>query len=161
MALARIRISSGRHRILHRWHPEDTPKTKFQTIITICLAFPQSGDGPPQFAQCFRLLPIASDIALKLLLPKSKIGFRRGRLFAAWMAMPKATMNENAYAVFSENNVWRSRQSLNANTETQPQFVCDRTNSHFGCGISSPNGLHSSADVWSTRHVSRAAMSKV
>ena len=79
--------------------------TKFDSTIQITLAIP--------FYLCF---------------PKIGIAFRQDIVTASFMTMPKASVHEDASAVFFQHNIWRTRQTLHINAKTEA--MCEKKFPH-------------------------------
>ena len=92
--------------------------------------FPDNDDAPTGGLQGRLFLFIAGDIAVEFRRPKFDVGFRHGRDFAAFMAMPEASVDENDGVPFWENDVgvpWQFGR-MNAVTKTQRMEVMAHDN---------------------------------
>ena len=73
-------------------------------------AFPDDNDMPAGLLQRGLLFFIALDVALEFLRPEFYIRFRHCGDFAAFMAMPEATVDENHRMPFGQNDIGMSGQ---------------------------------------------------
>ena len=69
------------------------------------IAFPNSNDSPPSFAQLARYEPIARNILLKLRQPEFNARFRCVTELAAGMSMPEAAVNEYGNSMLWKNEI--------------------------------------------------------
>ena len=68
-------------------------------------AFPNDDHMPAGFLQRGLLFFIALDVTFEFLLPEFDVGFRHRGDFTAFMAMPKATVDENHCMPFGQNDI--------------------------------------------------------
>ena len=73
-------------------------------------AFPDDNDMPAGLLQGGLLLFVAGDIACELLGPEFHVGFWHCGDFAAFMAMPEATVDENHRMPFGQNDIGMAGQ---------------------------------------------------
>ena len=73
-------------------------------------AFPDDNHMPACLLQGGLLFLIAFNVALEFLRPEFHVGFRHGGDFAAFMAMPEATIDENHRMPFGQNDIGMSGQ---------------------------------------------------
>ena len=73
-------------------------------------AFPDDNDMPTGLLQGGLLLFVASDIAFELLGPEFHVGFWHCGDFAAFMAMPETTIDENHRMPFGQNDIGMAGQ---------------------------------------------------
>ena len=73
-------------------------------------AFPDDNHMPAGLLQGGLLLFVAGDIAFELLGPEFHVGFWHCGDFAAFMAMPEATIDENHRMPFGQNDIGMAGQ---------------------------------------------------
>ena len=73
-------------------------------------AFPNDNDMPARLLQRGLLLFIAFNVAFEFLRPEFHIRFRHCGDFAAFMAMPETTVDENHRMPFGQNDIGMSGQ---------------------------------------------------
>lgn len=73
-------------------------------------AFPDNSHAPTKSAKHLLMTPVAIDISLKFLPPELFIGPGSGCVAAAFMSVPKTTMDEYHCPVFREDKVGGARQ---------------------------------------------------
>lgn len=77
------------------------------------------------------MLPIIVNIALKFLLPELGVGFRGGGIFAAFVAVPEATVDEDDGAVFRQDNIRFPGQGFDVFAEAVARPVQHRADEHL------------------------------
>ena len=68
-------------------------------------AFPDDNDMPASLLQRSLFFFITLDVAFEFLLPEFHVGFRHCGDFAAFMAMPEATIDKNHRMPFGQNDI--------------------------------------------------------
>ena len=71
-------------------------------------AFPDDNDMPAGLLQCGLFSFITFDVAFEFLFPEFHVGFWHCGDFAAFMAMPEATVDENHRMPFGQNDIGMS-----------------------------------------------------
>lgn len=61
-------------------------------IFSSDCTFPDNTDAPALLSVIFDVLSIAFLVALEFVLPELRIGFRRNKIFAAFVCMPEASV---------------------------------------------------------------------
>lgn len=82
------------------------------TLILLQLALPDGDAVPAHAGELLLLLAVALTVASDLLLPEVGVGLWHLEELAVLVAMPEATVDEDASAVFAQHNVWMSRKTF-------------------------------------------------
>ena len=94
-------------------------------------AFPDDNHMPAGLLQGGLLFLIAFNVALEFLRPEFHVGFRHGGDFAAFMAMPEATVDENHRMPFGQNDIGMSGQFRRMEAVAEAQHMQMMTHEQF------------------------------
>jgi hypothetical protein len=85
-------------------------------------AFPDNNDAPAEFSQRHVMLSVAQNIVLEFRKPPITPVCGRCAIFASFVPMPKAAVNENHGLVFGEHYIGLAGKipAVNPETETEP-----------------------------------------
>ena len=78
---------------------------------------------------------ITSAVSFYLGSPKLRVAFWYHIVFAAFMSMPKATVDENDRAVFAQDNVGMTRQTWVVQSITEPSAEQESPHLYLGFGV--------------------------
>jgi hypothetical protein len=108
--------------------------------------------SPSSDSQSHGNLRVPFDISGELLPPEVRIGLRLIGKTAVFVAMPKATMNEDGCSVFWQQDVGFARDILTVQSEAVSEAVQERAHEHLRSRIPTPYSRHIPASMfWTDR----------
>ena len=105
-------------------------------------AFPDDNDMPAGLLQGGLLLFVAGDIACELLGPEFHVGFWHCGDFAAFMAMPEATVDENHRMPFGQNDIGMAGQFRRMEAVAEAQHMQMMAHDQFRLRVLRPDFAH-------------------
>ena len=111
-------------------------------------AFPDDNDMPAGLLQRGLLFFIALDVAFEFLFPEFHVGFRHRGDFAAFMAMPKATIDENHRMPFGQNDIGMAGQFRRMEAVAKAQRMQMMAHDQFRFRVLRPDFAHGFAALF-------------
>ena len=111
-------------------------------------AFPNNDDMPASLLQRGLLFFITLDVAFEFLLPEFHVGFRHRGDFAAFMAMPKATIDKNHRMPFGQNDIGMSGQFWRMKAIAKAQRMQMMAHDQFRLRVLRPDFAHGFAALF-------------
>ena len=114
---------------------------RFIDRLFLQLAFPNNMDAPSLLFETANIAFIAFDVTLEFRNPVLEIGLRHGRM-AVWTAVPKASVDENAYLLSRVGDIRPSRDLPLETISAQARGAETLPDDELGLGIFALIALH-------------------
>ena len=125
------------------------------------LAFPDDCDAPSQRPKIFDGLSISHDISIEFVLPELCPRLRNGCFFAAGVAMPKASVDEDNDTVLREHEIWRAREVMPMEPVAEPKSMSRSAYSYLCQGVFRPHLRHQPGPMLRRKAVHSALFGRV
>lgn len=122
------------------------------TLILLQLALPDGDAVPAHAGELLLLLAVALTVASDLLLPEVGVGLWHLEKLAVLMAMPEATIDKDASAVFPQYEVRVTGEPWVVQAIAEPTVPEEMPHEQFRLGVLRPDGRHISMYLFLSKH---------
>lgn len=135
----------------------------FKSFIAFCLcldlALPYTYHFPPAKPQIDRVDVVAGIVNGNLVFPESSVGLGQPVIFASYVTMPEATVDEYDRLVLFQDYVGRTGQFAVVHSIAQPFCEQETPHCHLRFGVLALDGRHAAAPLLRCHHVSHIRLS--